>query len=70
MPLASARSSDFCLAKGPEDRYASTRDLARELQSIRDHISDVTSSAVQDLKTAPALDIRLESESLDRFFGE
>jgi serine/threonine protein kinase len=34
-----------CLAKDPEDRYTSTRDLARDLQSIRDHLSDATTSA-------------------------
>ena len=34
-----------CLAKDPEDRYTSTRDLARDLQSIRDHLSEATSSA-------------------------
>ncbi len=32
-----------CLAKLPEERYASTRDLARELQSIRDHFSQIES---------------------------
>jgi hypothetical protein len=26
-----------CLAKAPRDRYASTRDLARDLQTLRDH---------------------------------
>ena len=30
-----------CLAKLPEDRYASTRDLSRELQSVRDHFSEI-----------------------------
>jgi serine/threonine protein kinase len=34
-----------CLAKDPEDRYTSTRDLARDLQSIRDHLSDARTSA-------------------------
>jgi eukaryotic-like serine/threonine-protein kinase len=34
-----------CLAKDPEDRYASTRDLARELQSIHDHFSEISSSS-------------------------
>ena len=31
-----------CLAKEPEERYASTRDLARELAGVRDHISEVS----------------------------
>jgi len=42
---------DRCMVKDPEERYASTRDLARDLQSIRDHIAEVSSletvSAVQ-----------------------
>jgi serine/threonine protein kinase/Tol biopolymer transport system component len=29
-----------CLAKESDDRYASTRDLARELSTIRDHLSE------------------------------
>jgi hypothetical protein len=29
-----------CLAKDPEERYVSTRDLARDLRSIRDHLSE------------------------------
>jgi Tol biopolymer transport system component len=32
-----------CLAKDPEERYSSTKDLARDLSSLRDHISEVTS---------------------------
>lgn len=31
---------DRCLAKEPEDRYASTRDIARELSAIRDRYSE------------------------------
>ncbi len=30
-----------CLGKLPEDRYVSTRDLAREIQSLRDHFSQI-----------------------------
>ncbi len=37
---------DRCMAKDPEERYASTQDLARDLQSIRDHISELSSVAV------------------------
>jgi len=31
-----------CLAKEPEERYASTKDLARDLRSIRDHLSEAS----------------------------
>ena len=34
-----------CLAKEPSARYASTLDLYRDLQSVRDHISEVLSSS-------------------------
>jgi WD40 repeat protein len=39
-----------CLAKSAEDRYASTRDLARELQTLREHVSEVSS---RDASPAP-----------------
>ncbi|HEY1250436.1 MAG TPA: WD40 repeat domain-containing serine/threonine protein kinase [Thermoanaerobaculia bacterium] len=29
-----------CLAKDPEERYASTKDLARDLKSLRDHLTE------------------------------
>jgi serine/threonine-protein kinase len=32
---------DRCLAKNPDERYASTEDLARELETLRNHFSDV-----------------------------
>jgi eukaryotic-like serine/threonine-protein kinase len=34
-----------CMAKDPQERYVSTRDLARELQSLRDHFTEITSSS-------------------------
>ena len=39
-----------CLAKEPRHRYASTQDLAQDLQSVQGHLSDVSGSSVA---TAP-----------------
>jgi eukaryotic-like serine/threonine-protein kinase len=33
-----------CLAKDPDERYASTRDLARELKTVQDHLSEASVS--------------------------
>ncbi|MFI5113974.1 MAG: tetratricopeptide repeat protein, partial [Terriglobales bacterium] len=40
-----------CLAKEPDKRYVSTRDLARELAAIRDHFSE---KPVKQVETGPA----------------
>jgi hypothetical protein len=37
---------DRCLAKEPEQRYESTRDLFRELRNLRDHYSEAHTSAI------------------------
>ena len=46
-----------CLAKGPRNRYASTEDLARELSTVRDHLSEASSSVgeLAPAKAAPRL---------------
>ncbi len=45
---------DRCLAKDPSDRFASTRDLARDLATIRGRLSEVPSRhAVPRLSTLP-----------------
>ena len=50
---------DRCLAKDREDRYHSTRDLQRELQTIRGHLDDFSSSAQQPaLPAAPVRKFR------------
>ena len=47
---------DRCLAKDPEERYVSTRDLARELQQIREHSSgtEVAALAPTARRSGPA----------------
>ncbi len=43
-----------CLAKNVEDRYASTRDLARDLQSLGEHLTEVGGADSGILTPAPA----------------
>ncbi|HTO89425.1 MAG TPA: protein kinase [Thermoanaerobaculia bacterium] len=42
-----------CLQKDPEERYASTRDLARDLKAIRDHLSEASVPGEVSGQTAP-----------------
>ena len=45
-----------CLAKDPRDRYASTQDLARDLSSLRVHLSDL--SGISGISGAPRMPSR------------
>ncbi len=45
VPVALRWVIERCLAKDPEERYASTRDLARDLAHLRDHVSEVSQEA-------------------------
>ena len=60
-PLRSKRSDvppplawmvERCLAKDPNERYASTSDLARDLATLRDHVSEIARIAPEG--TAPS----------------
>src|SRR5262245_47948467 len=42
-----------CLSKEPQDRYAATQDLARDLAGIRDHLSEASLSAGRAAAAAP-----------------
>ena len=42
LPIAVRWVIERCLAKDPDERYASTRDLARDLAHLRDHVTEVS----------------------------
>ena len=46
-PVALRWIVDRCLAKEPDERYGSTRDLARDLTTLKDHLSEISGVDVQ-----------------------
>ena len=59
IPLPLRWILDRCMAKNPEERYASTRDLARDLELVRDHISEVGSVASVSAAQQPVKRFRI-----------
>ena len=47
-----------CLAKDPEDRFGTTKDLARDLADVRDHLSEASISTTTDQSVAAAAAVR------------
>ena len=47
-----------CLSKDPEDRFGTTKDLARDLADVRDHLSEASISTTTDQSAAAAAAVR------------
>jgi Tol biopolymer transport system component len=43
---------DRCLQKDPDERYASTRDLARDVRGVREHLSEAVRGATAEVSDA------------------
>jgi eukaryotic-like serine/threonine-protein kinase len=52
-----------CLAKDPEDRFGTTKDLARDLADVRDHLSEASISSTTDNTAAAAAAVRAGRKS-------
>ncbi len=63
IPLPFRWLVDRCLAKDPEDRYASTRDLARDLQNLRD--SGAAAGDASEVLPRAQSDASQKTEKLD-----
>jgi len=53
IPLALRWVIERCLAKDPNERYASTRDLARDLAHLRDHVGEMSTASSAISLAAP-----------------
>jgi len=47
-----------CLSKDPEDRFGTTKDLAKDLGNVRDHLSEASVSSTTDQTSAAAAAVR------------
>ena len=52
LPAPLAWLIERCLAKSPDDRYASTKDLARDLAELRDRLSEISKGPMVDTSGA------------------
>ncbi len=55
-----------CLAKDPADRYASTRDMARDLSDVLGHLDEVSSGSSRAARAARSTPLRLLSQPVRR----